>query len=353
MDFLLSKGVVDSDFFYKVSHSFLKVVPYEKASIATKVAIVDNTELIIQVGGHTPKMVLLDTGAQPMILGVQFAKKMGMLDSKLWKSMWQIRNANGNVKEVLRESSDFIALKFNEGKNQKLCLHVKCLVTNATSYNVLIGQKAMFPPGFIIDNWFEHAYYQVDWETNGHHLGYIPLDLHGNHSPMAHHCMLKETHTISYIEQASHEWIEGDEEKTDYAQVIESLKVVPIDIQHIPKVLQRFKATHEPLVKALSCFENMENHGESIKLILCQLITWTSLNEGITLLEFFGGIGIGLEALLQSGMVVRKYFYVDIDPIAKQVAASKMMELTTKFFHNSLQPPHGRPISYSCPLTYN
>jgi hypothetical protein len=31
-------------------------------------------------------------------------------------------------------------------------------------------------------------------------------------SPMAHHCMFKEAHTISYIQQASHEWIEGNEE---------------------------------------------------------------------------------------------------------------------------------------------
>jgi len=53
--------------------------------------------------------------------------------------------------------------------------------------------------------------------------------------------------------------------------------------------------------------------------------------DGITLLKLFGGIGIGFEALLQSRMVVRRYFYVDIDPIARQVATSKMMELTTRF----------------------
>ncbi len=100
-------------------------------------------------------------------------------------------------------------------------------------------------------------------------MGYIPFDLHGNHSPMAHHCMLKETHIISYIQQASHEWIEGDEEETTYAQAIESLKVVPTNIQHGPEVLQRFKATHDPLVKALYNFENMKSHGESIKKVLC------------------------------------------------------------------------------------
>jgi hypothetical protein len=58
---------------------------------------------------------------------------------------------------------------------------------------------------------------------------------------MAHHYMFKETHTISYIQQVSHEWIEGDEKETTYAQAIESLRVVAVDIQHEPKVLQRFK----------------------------------------------------------------------------------------------------------------
>ncbi len=96
--------------------------------------------------------------------------------------------------------------------------------------------------------------------------------------------------------------------------------MVPTDIQHGPEVLQRFKAAHEPLVKSVSSFENMESHGEPIKPIFRQQITWTSPKEGITLLELFGGIGTSFKALLQSGMAVWKYFYVDIDPIARQNA---------------------------------
>jgi hypothetical protein len=110
--------------------------------------------------------------------------------------------------------------------------------------------------------------------------------------------MFKEAHIISYIQEASHEWIEGDEEEIAYNQAIESLKVVPTNKLHGPKVLQRFKAAHKPLVKALSSFENMESHGKSIKLIFSQLITWTLPKEGITILELFGGIGTGLKALL-------------------------------------------------------
>jgi hypothetical protein len=71
-----------------------------------------------------------------------------------------------------------------------------------------------------------------------------------------------------------------------------------MDIQNGPEVLQRFKATSEPLVKTLSNFENMESHGESIKPVFCQLITWTPPNERITLLELFGGIDTCLEPLL-------------------------------------------------------
>jgi hypothetical protein len=95
VDLLLSNGVVDSHSLHKFSHSVLKVVPKERTSIATGVAIVNNTESTIHVGGHIPRVVLLDIGAQLVNLRIQFAKKMGMFDSKLWESMWQIRITSG------------------------------------------------------------------------------------------------------------------------------------------------------------------------------------------------------------------------------------------------------------------
>ncbi len=122
VDLLLNKGVVDSHSLHKVFHSFPKVVSNEKTSIAIEVAIVDNIGSAIQVGGYTPKVVLLNTSAQLVILRIQFAKKMGMLDSKLWKSMWQIRTVSGSVEKVFGESSDSIALNFSEGTDQELCL---------------------------------------------------------------------------------------------------------------------------------------------------------------------------------------------------------------------------------------
>ncbi len=47
VDLLLSKGIVNNQFLHKISHSFPKVVPSERTSIVTKVAIVDNIEWTI------------------------------------------------------------------------------------------------------------------------------------------------------------------------------------------------------------------------------------------------------------------------------------------------------------------
>jgi hypothetical protein len=44
VDLLLIKGIVDNNFLHKVSHSFPKVVLNEKTSIATRLAIIDNTK---------------------------------------------------------------------------------------------------------------------------------------------------------------------------------------------------------------------------------------------------------------------------------------------------------------------
>jgi len=61
--------------------------------------------------------------------------------------------------------------------------------------------------------------------------------------------MFKEAHTISYIQQDSHEWIEGDEKEIAYAQAIKSLRVVPINIQHGPKVYKGSKKPMSPWSK--------------------------------------------------------------------------------------------------------
>jgi hypothetical protein len=46
-------------------------------------------------------------------------------------------------------------------------------------------------------------------------------------------------------------------------------------------------------------------------------IHWKPPEDGIVLLELFGGIGSGLVAVLQVGLKVKRYIYVDVDEVAR------------------------------------
>jgi hypothetical protein len=46
-------------------------------------------------------------------------------------------------------------------------------------------------------------------------------------------------------------------------------------------------------------------------------IHWKPPEKGIVLLELFGGIGSGLAAVLQAGIKVKRYVYVDVDDAAR------------------------------------
>jgi site-specific DNA-cytosine methylase len=58
-------------------------------------------------------------------------------------------------------------------------------------------------------------------------------------------------------------------------------------------------------------------------------IHWRPPEDGIVLLELFGGIGSGLVAVLQARLKVKRYIYVDGDEAARQVA--KPRRLRTQF----------------------
>jgi site-specific DNA-cytosine methylase len=49
------------------------------------------------------------------------------------------------------------------------------------------------------------------------------------------------------------------------------------------------------------------------------------------LLEFFGGIGSSLVAILQAGLKVKRYIYIDVDEVARQVAKRHSRRLRTQF----------------------
>jgi hypothetical protein len=46
-------------------------------------------------------------------------------------------------------------------------------------------------------------------------------------------------------------------------------------------------------------------------------IHWRPPEDGIVLLELFGGIASGLVAVLQAGLKVKRYIYIDVDEVVR------------------------------------
>jgi hypothetical protein len=60
-------------------------------------------------------------------------------------------------------------------------------------------------------------------------------------------------------------------------------------------------------------------------------IAWEYPFEGIYVLDLFGGISNGLAAMLQAGILVRKYLYVERDETAKRVSSRHLALLMQRY----------------------
>jgi hypothetical protein len=60
-------------------------------------------------------------------------------------------------------------------------------------------------------------------------------------------------------------------------------------------------------------------------------IAWEYPSEGICMLDLFGGINNGLVTVLQAGILVRKYLYVERNETAKRVSSRHLALLMRRY----------------------
>jgi hypothetical protein len=60
-------------------------------------------------------------------------------------------------------------------------------------------------------------------------------------------------------------------------------------------------------------------------------ITWEYPSEGICVLDLFGGISTGVAAMLQVGIPVRKFLYVERDETARRVSSHHLALLMRRY----------------------
>ena len=80
-------------------------------------------------------------------------------------------------------------------------------------------------------------------------------------------------------------------------------------------------------VRALSSLGSTPVFMRDTSSVLAHTISWRPPDEGIILVELYGGIGTRLAAVLEVGLMVRQYIYVDDSQVSTRVAHHQIHQL--------------------------
>ncbi len=101
--------------------------------------------------------MLLDTGAQPVMLRRSLAESLGLNAKDLYPCPFTIATSLGGTEHPMGLTKAPLRLQFNIGTDAYTHISLRCVVTNATTYDILLGQQALYPIGFGHDSWIEEA----------------------------------------------------------------------------------------------------------------------------------------------------------------------------------------------------
>jgi hypothetical protein len=87
-----------------------------------------------------PQKVLLDTGAQLVMLGKFLAQSLGLVASDLDPCPFTIATSLGGIEQPTGLTKEPLRLQFKVGTDAYTHISVRCVVTSATTYDILLGQ---------------------------------------------------------------------------------------------------------------------------------------------------------------------------------------------------------------------
>jgi hypothetical protein len=214
------------------------------------------------------------------------------------------------------------------------------------SLMVFLWVVQSYPLGFVLDYWGKNVCFQTGWQSGDGRIAQLPSSFFvnsknrkiGGVSTLAAFAALSD---LSWLEE-----LEGDDH-SDSLSVEEQLAMATIQVGAIPTPLTKHthdwnegqnnpdptnfqRAADYYMRKALKMAFAPIASTTRKDISGAQLVTYTSLNttsivwwypeQGVWVLDLFGGINIGLAAVLQEGIHVHQYLYVEKDEIAQRAS---------------------------------
>jgi hypothetical protein len=143
----------------------------ERSFISLGVVVVDNSHSIFQLVGpkgkvFVPRRVLLDSGAQPLMLRAFAVAGLELTKDTLDECPWTISTSMEGMEHATGITKAELSLKLNQEDVEDVgFMRVKAIITEAKSYDVLVGTTVLYPMGFTLDFWEEIASYIPGWQA--------------------------------------------------------------------------------------------------------------------------------------------------------------------------------------------
>jgi hypothetical protein len=100
------------------------------------------------------------------MLGVSAIAGLEFTKDTLEECPWTISTYMGGMERAIGITKTELSLKLNQEHVEDVgFMKVKAIVTEAKSYDVLVGTTVLYPMGFTLDFWEEIASYRPGWQV--------------------------------------------------------------------------------------------------------------------------------------------------------------------------------------------
>ncbi|BBN08134.1 hypothetical protein Mp_4g09160 [Marchantia polymorpha subsp. ruderalis] len=330
----------------------------DRERVVPGVCMVDNRSGVFRLVSATgqvyvPARVLLDSGAQPLMLGKIACISLGVRRSELEPCPFQIQTSLGGTSDkAYRMTRERISVQLRHGHAQDSSqFGVRAVVTSAESYDVLVGGAVLYPMGFRMDYWTETAAYRPGWESGDGRMSELPVRFISRDRPLGSSpAVLASIAGFSGVLTWPDDLLERNKSAEDtpvYEEMEEMVSLAAAVSSSLDVPLwnscHALQQEADRLVKKAWSEASLPVEAERVSggRLVCGLstlsplvttpIVWEYSPEGVCLLDLFGGISTGLAAVLQSGILVRRYLYVEKDETARRVSSRHVTQLMQRF----------------------
>ena len=237
----------------------------ERQEQEATVVRLNNREGVVKLEGLVPRRIIVDTGANRMVMGRRLAEALGEKARQMNDEGTVMGLASGSARVQLTEES--LELCLMQGSEHETSIKFRFLVTETDGYDLLLGTPLWYKVGGDISFWKERVWFRSDY--------------------------LK---------------------RTGYRHIV-SLPATFVSQRVSLEQVQQGEIEDEVYYQGNNAAELLRERG-----MMDELAEWEPEEGGVVLLDLFSGVGTAMAAVVRAGLKLKRWYAVEKDQAAAQAA---------------------------------